>query len=211
MNVELFAAFLIAALVIQFTPGPGMLFLIAQGVTGGSRAGRAVACGAATGMLVHTCAVVLGLAAVLKAAPTALELVRFAGAGYLLWLALRSLRTSELDLGRPGLPVPDRFGPVFLRGLVNNLANPKVVLFYVAFLPQFVDPSLGRQALQLFVLGLTMLALGLAIDLAIGGGAVRVGLFLRRHGSANRWLNWFAATVYGALALRLLLSNPTSA
>src|SRR2546423_11055029 len=73
MNVELFAAFLLAALVIQFTPGPGMLFIIAQELTGGSRAGRAAACGAASGMLVHTCAVVLGSAAVLRAAPMAMD------------------------------------------------------------------------------------------------------------------------------------------
>ncbi len=209
MNVELFAAFLLAALVIQFTPGPGMLFIIAQGLTGGSRAGRAAACGAASGMLVHTCAVVVGLAAVLRAAPMAMDLLRFAGAAYLLWLTLRSLRTSELAPGVPDLPMPDRLGPVFLRGLINNLANPKIVLFYVAFLPQFVDPSLGRQTLQLFVLGLTLLALGLAIDLAIGGGAGRVGLFLRRHRAANRWMNRFAGTVYGALAVRLVLSDPT--
>src|SRR2546421_11095378 len=104
MNVELFAAFLLAALVIQFTPGPGMLFIIAQGLTGGSRAGRAAARGAASGMLVHTCAVVLGLAAVLRAAPMAMDLLRFAGAA-LLWLALRSLRTSELAPGVPGLPM----------------------------------------------------------------------------------------------------------
>jgi threonine/homoserine/homoserine lactone efflux protein len=93
-------------------------------------------------MLVHTCAVVLGLAAVLRAAPMALDLLRFAGAAYLLWLALRSLRTPELAPSVAGQPMPDRFGPVFLRGLVNTLANPKIVLFYVAFLPQFVDPSL---------------------------------------------------------------------
>jgi threonine/homoserine/homoserine lactone efflux protein len=80
MNVELFAAFLLAALVIQFTPGPGMLFILAQGLTGRSRAGRAAACGAASGMLVHTCAVVLGLAAALRAAPMAMDLLRFAGA-----------------------------------------------------------------------------------------------------------------------------------
>jgi threonine/homoserine/homoserine lactone efflux protein len=209
MNAELFAAFLLAALVIQITPGPGMLFLIAQGMTGGSRAGRAAACGAATGMLVHTCAVAVGLAAVLRAAPMAMDLVRFGGAAYLLWLAVRSLRPSELALDAHGGPTLDRFGSVFLRGLVNNLANPKVVLFYIAFLPQFVDPSLGRQTLQLFVLGLTLLALGLAIDLVIGGGAGRAGLFLRRHRAANRRLNHLAATVYAALAARLLLTDPS--
>jgi threonine/homoserine/homoserine lactone efflux protein len=209
MNAELFAAFLLAALVIQLMPGPGMLFIIAQGMTGGSRAGRAAACGAAKGMLTHTCAVAIGLAAVLRPAPMAMDLLRSRGAAHLLWLALRSLRTSELAPGAAGLPMPDRFGPVFLRGLINNLANPKIVLFYIAFLPPFVDPSLGRQTLQLFVLGLTLLALGLAIDLAIGGGAGRVGLFLRGTARANRWLNQLAGTVYGALAARLLLSDPT--
>ncbi|HYJ70162.1 MAG TPA: LysE family translocator [Nocardioidaceae bacterium] len=209
MNSDLFAAFLLAALVIQLTPGPGMLFIIAQGMTGGSRAGRAAACGAAAGMLVHTSAVALGLAAVLRTAPTALDLLRLGGAVYLVWLALRSLRSSDLAPDAPGDPTLDRFGAVFLRGLINNLANPKVVLFYVAFLPQFVDPSLGRLPLQLFVLGLTMLALGLVIDFAIGGGAGHVGLFLRRHRAVNRWLNRLAGTAYGALAARLILSDPT--
>jgi threonine/homoserine/homoserine lactone efflux protein len=209
MNAGLFAAFLLAAVLVQLTPGPGMLFLVAQGLAGGSRAGRAAAGGAAAGMLVHTTAVALGLAAVLQAAPMALDLLRFAGAGYLLWLALRSLRTAELAPADAGVTAPDRFGAVFVRGLVNNLANPKVILFYVAFLPQFVDPSLGRLPLQLFVLGLTMLALGLAIDLAIGSGAGWVGLFLRRRRAVNRWLSRLVGAVYGALAVRLVLSGPT--
>jgi threonine/homoserine/homoserine lactone efflux protein len=100
MNVELFAAFLLAALVIQFTPGPGMLFIIAQGLTGGSRAGRAAACGAASGMLVHTCAVVLGLAAVLRAA---LALVTWAAS----WWA-------------QGLNTPDR-------GMLSMLAEARTL------------------------------------------------------------------------------------
>jgi threonine/homoserine/homoserine lactone efflux protein len=162
MNAELFATFLVAALIINFTPGPGMLFILAQGLTGGSRAGRAAACGTATGMLVHTSAVALGLAALLRAAPIAMDVLRFAGAAYLVWLAFQSLRKSELTPATAGEAVPDRFGPVYVRGLVNNLTNPKILLFYLAFLPQFVDPSLGRQALQLFALGLTMLLVGLS-------------------------------------------------
>lgn len=207
MNTHLFAAFLIAAVAIHLTPGPGMLFIIAQGLTGGSRAGRAAACGTASGMLVHTCAVALGLAALLQAAPMALDLLRVGGAAYLVWLALRSLRSSELVPGATGDPTPDPFGAVYVRGLINNLTNPKILLFYVAFLPQFVDPNLGHLPLQLFVLGLTLLLLGLGVDLTIGGGAGRIGLFLRRHPAVNHWLNRFAGTVYGALAVSLLLGT----
>jgi threonine/homoserine/homoserine lactone efflux protein len=209
MNPELFATFLVAALIINFTPGPGMLFILAQGLTGGSRAGRAAACGTATGMLVHTSAVALGLAAVLRTAPIAMDVLRFAAAAYLVWLAFQSLRKSELTPATAGEAVPDRFGPVYVRGLVNNLTNPKILLFYLAFLPQFVDPSLGRQALQLFALGLTMLLVGLVVDLSIGSGAVRVGRFLRQHRAANQWLPRFAGTAYGALAAGLILGATT--
>jgi hypothetical protein len=101
MNVELFAAFLLAALVIQFTPGPGMLFIITQGLTGGSRAGRVAACGAASGMLVHTCAVVLGLAAVRRAAPMAMDLLRSRALPTCCgWRYGRSVRPSSPQVSR---------------------------------------------------------------------------------------------------------------
>ena len=210
MDSHLYAAFVLAALVIQFTPGPGMLFVVTQGLTGGGRAGRAAACGAAAGMLVHTSAVALGLAAVLRAAPMAMDVLRFAGAAYLVWLAIRSLRSPGLAPSASVTQRSARLGAVFLRGLINNLANPKVVLFHLALLPQFVDPSLGHLSLQLFVLGLTFLTLGLVIDLGIGSSAGRLGAYLSRHRAVSRRLNLLAGTVYGALAARLVLSDPTA-
>ena len=125
MNPQLLAAFLLAALIINLTPGPGMLFMLAQGLTGGPRAGRAAATGTATGLLVHTSAVALGLAAVLRAAPVAMDGLRVAGAAYLLWMAFQSLRKSELTSATPGEAVSDRFTPVYVRGVVNSLTNPK--------------------------------------------------------------------------------------
>lgn len=208
MNPELLAAFLLAAVVIQLTPGPGMLFILAQGMTGGSRAGRAAACGAASAMLVHTTAVALGLATLLRAAPVAMNLLRAAGAAYLLWLAIQAFRSPTLAPDAAGEPTDDRFGTVFLRGAVNNLANPKIVIFYVAFLPQFAAPGLGHLPLQLFALGLTLLTVGFAIDLAIGAAAGRIGLLLRRRPTVSRCLNKLAGTVYGTLALRLAVSDP---
>ncbi|WP_163508117.1 LysE family translocator [Fodinicola acaciae] len=206
MNAQLFATFLLAAVILQLTPGPGMLFIVAQGMAGGIRAGRAAACGTASGMLVHTAAVSVGLAAALQAIPAAMQVLRLAGAAYLLWLAVRSFRAATPLVDASGAPARDPFGTVYLRGLINNLTNPKIMLFYVAFLPQFVDPSLGRLPLQLFLLGLTMLALGLAVDLTVGGSAGHVGRFLRRHAAANRWLNRLAGAVYGLLAALLVVS-----
>jgi threonine/homoserine/homoserine lactone efflux protein len=112
VNSALLASFLVAVLLIQLAPGPGMLFILANGITGGARAGVAAAFGAAAGMVVHTVAAALGLAAVFVHAPLVYDLVRIAGAGYLLWLAVNSFRSTDLAMparvalrgGRPGRP-----------------------------------------------------------------------------------------------------------
>jgi len=214
MDVAMFGGFLVAALAIQLAPGPGMLFIIAHGVAGGGRAGMAVAVGAAAGMLVHTTATALGLAALLSAAPEALAVIKAIGALYLLWLALQAFRAGipkdvRQSVGTaaetPGHRV--RFWGLVSRGALNNLANPKVVLFYVVFLPQFVDPTAGSVTSQLFILGATMLLMGLAIDLQVGLLAGRLGTVLLRSGAYRRIINKIAGTVYGALAVRLVVTD----
>ncbi|MGY4907670.1 LysE family translocator [Streptomyces sp. 900116325] len=207
MNLDLLAPFLLAVVVIQLTPGPGMLFILTQAMTSGCRAGRAAACGAASAMLIHTMAVALGLAALLHAAPMAMNLLRIGGAAYLLWLAIQAFRSPDLVLDAHAETTQGGFGVVFLRGAINDLANPKIVIFYLAFLPQFVDPSLGHLPLQLFVLGLMLLTVGFVVDLAIVMVAGRIGLLLRRRPMVNRCLSKLAGTVYGFLAVRLAVSD----
>jgi threonine/homoserine/homoserine lactone efflux protein len=196
--------FLTAALVVQLVPGPGMLFILANGIAGGPRAGIAAAFGAASGMVVHTFAAALGLAALFEHAPAAYDVLRIAGAVYLLWLAIAHFRSGASGSLEPAASSSRPARRVFLRGLLNNLANPKVILFYLAFLPQFVAPGSGSATLELLALGFAFLALGLVIDLALGACSGRIGDWLRRRGSLRRAIDYLAGTIMGALGIKLL-------
>ena len=133
-------AFVAASVVLMVTPGPGMMFCLACGLAGGPRAGVAAGLGSAAGMIVHTGLVAAGLSALLLAMPGAYDAVRFAGAAYLAWLAYASWRAGDELAERLGRR---RMAHAFGRALVTNLMNPKVILFMVAFLPQFADPAAG--------------------------------------------------------------------
>ncbi len=200
-------SFLSAALVVQLVPGPGMLFILANGIAGGARAGVAAACGAAMGMVFHTVAAAAGLAALFAHAPAAYNMLRIIGGVYLLWLAVGHFRSARA--GRLASPNAETRSPrrVFLRAWLNNLANPKVILFYLAFLPQFVAPQAGSVTVQLLVLGVIFLLLGLAIDLALGVFSGRIGEWLRRRASLASWIERVAGTIMGGLGLRLLVSG----
>jgi threonine/homoserine/homoserine lactone efflux protein len=203
VKLALLVPFLAAVLLIQLTPGPGMLFIVANGITGGARAGVAAAFGAAAGMVVHTVAAALGLAVLFLHAPLVYDLVRVAGAGYLLWLAARAWRSAGLAVpAQPGAPgATARPARVFVRALANNLANPKVVLFFVSYLPQFVDRGRGHVTVQFLLLGGLFLLVGLVVvDVPIGLCAGRAGRFLARRLAVARLLSKVAGTVYAGLA-----------
>ena len=214
MNPATFSSFLAAVLVLNLIPGPGMLFIIANGIASGGRAGVAVAIGTAAGMLVHTTVTALGLAALFSALPAALTVLKIIGATYLLWLAVQAFRAKSPEEGHQvigpasaGAQRDVRFWSFFRRGALNNLANSTIVAFYVVFLPQFVDPTVGNVTGQLFVLGATMLLIGLAIDLPIGLLAGRLGSVLLRSRVVRRVVNKITGTVYGALAARLIATH----
>ncbi len=199
--------FLLAVLVIQVTPGPGRLFILANGVAGGPRAGVAAAFGAASGMLVHTGAAAAGLAALFRAAPTVYDGVRLAGAAYLLWLAVGHFRSG----GGLGALEPATSSSstrrVYLRAMLNNLANPKVILFFVAFLPQFIVRGGAPAVLQFVVLGGLFLLVGLVLDVAIGILAGRIGEAVRRREWVTRLLDRLAGTIFAGIGLRMALSD----
>jgi threonine/homoserine/homoserine lactone efflux protein len=206
MRWEVFVSFLTAALIVQLVPGPGMLFILANGIAGGPRVGIAAACGAAAAMVVHTFAAALGLAALFRHAPAAYDVLRIGGAVYLLWLAIGHFRSGSADGFEPGAGTrsPRR---VFVRAALNNLSNPKVILFYLAFLPQFVSPGGTSVTVQLLVLGFVFLLLGLVIDLLLGAFSGRIGQWLSRRRTMRRAVDWLAGTIMGALGLRLLASG----
>jgi threonine/homoserine/homoserine lactone efflux protein len=207
VDPQILGPFLLAVLVIQLTPGPGMLFILANGIAGGRRAGVAAAFGAASGMVVHTIAAAAGLAAVFRAAPPVYDGVRLAGAAYLLWLAVGHLRSSGRLSEMDSSPESGSVRSVFRRAMVNNLANPKVILFFVAFLPQFIVHGGSPAFLQFIFLGAVFLSVGLALDVTIGSLSGGIGDTLRRNARLRTILDRLAGTIFGMLGLRLLLDS----
>jgi threonine/homoserine/homoserine lactone efflux protein len=169
--------FLLAATTLIVIPGPNHLYIAARSVADGRRAGLASALGVETGTLVHVAAAAAGLSAVVAASATAFGVLRYAGAAYLVYLAVRTLRGGDGVDGPETTPKPLR--RVYLDGVLINILNPKVVLFFLAFLPQFVDQRAGAVPAQIVVMGLVTALIGLASDVlyAFAGGSI--GAMLR--------------------------------
>jgi len=186
----------------MLTPGPDMLFCLATGLRGGSRAGFLAALGAATGEVIHITAAALGLAAIFHAAPLLFDAVRLVGACYLIFLGLSALRNRNRHLD-------DRVPPgthAYRRGIATNLLNPKMALFTIAFLPQFVDPAAGSLAVQFLVLGACFVALEIVVDGTVGLVAGRLAHLFRRR-RVRRNLNVVAGSIYVGLGARLALNR----
>ena len=192
-------AYVPAALALNLTPGADMMFCLAQGARGGARPAIAASAGISAGSMVHVTAAGLGLGALVAGAPWAFDAIRWIGVGYLLWLAWKTLRTPIGAGGRPAV----RPARAFRDGLVVNLTNPKVILFILAFVPQFVDPA--RAVLPQFLVFGAVLALGgFVINGLVGVFSGGLGRALVRNPRAERVLRVVSASVFGALALRLL-------
>ncbi|WP_405646733.1 LysE family translocator [Streptomyces sp. NBC_00019] len=206
VDMSLYAAFLVAAFALCVTPGPDMMFIVAMGGRGGPAAGVMAAFGVACAMFVHTVAAALGLSALFLALPTLYHVLRWAGAAYLLYLAVKAFRDrSPIGEGAVAGPGMRR---AFWQGAVTNLLNPKVILFNVAFLPQFVAPEMGHVWEQFLVLGLTITVMGFAVDGSIGLLSGKLSALLRRSRRVARGLNIFSGTVFTGLAVRLVAASP---
>ena len=206
VDMSLYAAFLVAAFALCITPGPDMMFIVAMGGRGGPTAGVMAAFGVACAMLVHTVAAALGLSALFTTLPTLYHVLRWVGAAYLLYLAVKAFRDRSVPVEAAATGSGMR--RAFWQGAVTNLLNPKVILFNVAFLPQFVDPSLGHVPGQLLLLGGTLVLMGFLCDGFVGLLAGRLADLLRRSERVNRWLNIVSGTVFTGLAVRLAVSSP---
>lgn len=196
----LLMAFVPAALALNLTPGADMMFCFAQGIRGGARPALAASAGITLGCMVHVVVAGMGLGAVMAAHPAAFDAIRWAGVAYLVWLAWRALRH------RPGAEAMPLVRPAraFREGLVVNLSNPKVILFVLALLPQFTDPSLPLLP-QFLILGLVLSLGGMVVNGAVGVFAGGIGRRLARSAGASRWLGRLSAAIFGGLALRLAL------
>ena len=195
--------FALTALVLVLTPGPNMIYCVSRTLVQGRRAGLLSLAGVLLGFVAHLLAAALGLTALLAAVPLAFDAIRIAGAAYLLWLAWDSVRGTS-PFAPKALP-HDGPGRLFRMGLLTNLLNPKVAMFYLSFFPQFLHPERGNVLLQALQLGLVQIAVSGTVNALLVLGAERISRFLA---SSRRWLaaqRYLMATVLGAMAARLFL------
>lgn len=204
--IETLLLFMAAALALNLTPGPDMLFCLGSGAHRGPKAGVAASLGVAAGAMVHTAAAAFGLAGLLMASPLLFEIVRWTGAAYLVWLAWNTYRAAPPVADGTAVTQSD-ITRIFLRGAVTNILNPKVAIFFLAFLPQFIDPARGSVVLQALVLGTLMNISGTIVNGLVGAGAGGLGRTLARNPTAARVLNYASGTVFLGLAVRLGLMS----
>lgn len=210
-NWDVLIAFFGVAVLLGLSPGPDNLFVLVQSAQRGWRVGLCVVLGLCLGILGHTTAVALGLAAVVAASPMLFTALKLCGAAYLAYLAWGAWRAPvQVQETAQALAARDRLSLRTAmrwvgRGVIMNLTNPKVLIFFLAFLPQFVDPARGQLGLQVMVLGSVFMLASLLVFGSIACGSGLFGQILQRSARAQRWLNRIAATVFGALALRLVM------
>lgn len=193
-----FFLFLSASVALYLTPGADMMFISASGAAGGPRAGIAAALGVSIGSLFHTVLAAGGVAALIRTHPLAYDALRWAGAAYLMWLAVQAWRAGPPQPGEGSRSM----GRAFRRGALTNILNPKVSIFVLAFLPQFTDPAAGPIWGQIAVLGTIFSLASIPFNCAYGALAGAFAAPLRR---AGRWLNRLSAMVFGGLAAKLAL------
>lgn len=203
IDVATLGLFLLAVLALFLSPGPNMAFVLAHGVAQGPRGGFAVAIGISAADLVHTLCAATGITALVAAWAPAFDLLRCAGAAYLLWLAAKAWR--EGTAATVGTAPPAPFARIVRQAWLNNLVNPKALLFFMLFLPQFVDPARGHITLQLVLLGGLLSLAALVFNTLLGAFSGQVGRWLQRRPGAARLQHRLLAVAMLGLALRLLM------
>jgi threonine/homoserine/homoserine lactone efflux protein len=197
--------FVVAALLLNLTPGADMVFVAGTGAAAGRRAGLMAAWGVGAGCLLHVAMAAIGLSALIAASPWAFRLLTWAGAAYLVFLGLTMLLRRRAAIAAPATEV--RAGSVFWRGALTNALNPKVALFFLAFLPQFIDPQAGGQAWAFVLLGLWFTVSGTLVNAVVAwlAAGARERFSNGGTGRAGRWLERAAGVLFVGLGLRLAL------
>jgi len=195
--------FSLAVLALLLSPGPNMMFVLSHGIAHGPRAGIAAALGLCAADLVMTSLAVSGVSVAIATWPPFFDLLKLLGAAYLLWLAFQSLRSSGTS--KIGNYDAASLMRVFIRAIINSLLNPKALVFFILFLPQFVIPSRGDITLQLLILGCVAAVEALVFHVLLGLFSGRIGIYLNRRPRFAKYQSRALSGVLIALALRLLL------
>lgn len=200
--------FFSAALALNVSPGPDLLFVLSRTLSGGRRVGVASACGVCSGALVHVAAAALGISAILATSAVAFAVVKYVGAAYLLYLGVQALRSAGA-----GTQLNLKTGPrttawqAYRQGILVDILNPKAAIFFMAFLPQFVRPDQGAVALQLLVLGVLVVLVAIIVECALVLLAARASSAFRSNRRLSQWLDRVLGSVLIGLGIRLGLAE----
>ncbi len=189
-----------------FIPGPAVLLTLARASTSGTRVGLATGLGIAAGDVIHTAMAVLGISAVLMTSAALFSIVKYLGAAYLVYLGLKAI-FEKVEPHQPAKTVGLSPRAAFRQAVLAEVLNPKSAMFFLAFLPQFVQPQNGAVALQLTILGILFVAMGLLSTVTVAFAAGGVGRFLRRNPAVLRWQGKVVGGIYCALGVRLALQE----
>jgi len=204
---EQFLGFLLAAILITASPGPDNLLVLGLGMSKGRKQGMVFGLGCALGCLSHTLLAVLGVSALIAASPVAFTALRVGGGLYLVWLGINALRSQGGSKASDGSAAPQSLRSLFTKGLVANAINPKVVLFFLSLLPQFVIPANGNVPGQMLALGVTFTVQAAILFGLLGWFAGAIGAWLNRKPGAGKWLDRIAGTVFVALGIKLIVAR----
>ncbi len=206
LGTQNLSTFILASFLLWITPGPDTLYVLARSIAQGRQAGWLSALGSSTGLLVHTTFAAFGLSTILATSAFAFTLVKIAGAGYLIYLGLEALLKKSQPAIAPETPLMNSW-QLYRQGLVTNVFNPKVAIFFLAFLPQFVDPSRSLGALPFLLLGI-FVTLGATVwCLIIAAFASKATQTIRSNSRMSGWLQRLAGCLYITLGLNLLKSK----
>jgi threonine/homoserine/homoserine lactone efflux protein len=198
--------FMVSALALNLSPGPSILYILSRSIGQGREAGLVSVLGLATATLIHAMAAALGLSTLFVYSPVAFAVVKYLGAAYLIYLGVATLLSRNTPQpARAAVPV--KLAAIYRQGVVTDLLNPKVALFFIAFLPQFVDPASGSPALQILFFGLLFHVTGVPVNLLVALTGGRLAALLARRPNWARVQNWISGTVLVGLGLRLALSE----
>jgi threonine/homoserine/homoserine lactone efflux protein len=200
------ALFLAASALLTIAPGPDIVYVLARGVSQGARAGFAAALGFATGCIFHTVLAAVGIAALIRSSELAFDLVRYAGAAYLAWIGIQAIRHRS-SFSMEGAGDVRALALIFRQSVIGNMLNPKVTLFFLAFLPQFVDAKAGSVGLQMALLGAIFMVQTVVIFGAVALFSGWIGARMRSSPAIGERLNLFAGITFIALGIRVALPD----
>lgn len=209
-DLNYWLVFFTAAVVLNVSPGPDLIYILSRTIAQGTKVGLASAAGVCSGAVVHVLAAAFGLSALLAASAAAFAVVKYVGAGYLLYLGVQALRSSGSTFDLTTAQAAPTVTPwlAYRQGVLVDVLNPKAAIFFMAFLPQFVRPSHGAASAQLVVLGLLVILVAIVIESLFVLAAARSTRFFRANPRASAYLDRALGTILVSLGIRLALTDP---